>query len=268
MLRANLAVVAHIRHMYTNYDLLLKIGMSRSEARRGIEKFTLNKLVSWRGDDDNDDNPLIEEVLREVVVISDDEEELDEEETSVTRGASSRDARDGKMPSRTSQTPTIDLTILEDEDESEDEASNFYHRQAEPYRGRAVRYDREREARMGHERHSRWEQALERQKQNPVSADSRDIYNASFDESEKAYSVLPTNNQNLRPIPGLDSYNHSIAQSNKILTPAIEYDAKCPTAELIPIVSPLLYFLHVFCNSLYWYVFQLDHDAKSLNHLG
>ena len=225
--------------MYTNYDLLLKIGMSRPEARRGIEQFTLNKLVSWRGDEDNDDNSLIEEVLREVVVISDDEEELDKEGSSATRGAPPRNGRDGNIPSRVSQTPTVDLTILEDEDESEDEISAIYEGKIKPYKGQAFRYDREKEARMGHERHSRWEQAIKRQKQNPVSATNTDVYNASFDESGKSYSILATNDRKLQPIPGLDGYNRSIALGNQNLPPALEIDVKHPTTKLIPVVSPL-----------------------------
>ncbi|KAL2803337.1 hypothetical protein BJX63DRAFT_425364 [Aspergillus granulosus] len=70
--RAQLAVVAHIRHIYTNYDRLLK-STSFHEARASVEQPTLAKLVEWRGDDENG-KTVLEDVFREVIVISDDEE--------------------------------------------------------------------------------------------------------------------------------------------------------------------------------------------------
>ncbi|KAL1853871.1 hypothetical protein Plec18170_005263 [Paecilomyces lecythidis] len=70
--RAQLAVVAHIRHVYTNYDRLLK-KTSFQEARSIVEDPTLAKLVEWRGDDENG-KTVLEDVFREVIVISDDED--------------------------------------------------------------------------------------------------------------------------------------------------------------------------------------------------
>ncbi|GAD97956.1 hypothetical protein ANI_1_1586074 [Paecilomyces variotii No. 5] len=70
--RAQLAVVAHIRHIYTNYDRLLK-KTSFQEARSLVEDPTLAKLVEWRGDDENG-KTVLEDVFREVIVISDDED--------------------------------------------------------------------------------------------------------------------------------------------------------------------------------------------------
>ncbi|KAL5334066.1 hypothetical protein BJX70DRAFT_391711 [Aspergillus crustosus] len=70
--RAQLAVVAHIRHIYTNYDRLLKT-TSFHEARATVEHPTLAKLVEWRGDDENG-KTVLEDVFREVIVISDDED--------------------------------------------------------------------------------------------------------------------------------------------------------------------------------------------------
>ncbi|OKL60592.1 hypothetical protein UA08_04356 [Talaromyces atroroseus] len=75
--RAQLAVVAHIRHVYTDYDKLLK-KTSFQEARRQVEDSTLERLVHWRGDDESG-MPELEDVFREVIVISDDEEEEEEE---------------------------------------------------------------------------------------------------------------------------------------------------------------------------------------------
>ncbi|KAF2708926.1 hypothetical protein K504DRAFT_408226 [Pleomassaria siparia CBS 279.74] len=72
--RVQLAVVAHIRHTYTEYDSLLKTG-SWSEARSKVEHVSLAVLRRWR--DEGDD---VEETFREVIVIDDDDD--DEEESS------------------------------------------------------------------------------------------------------------------------------------------------------------------------------------------
>ncbi|KAI1953677.1 hypothetical protein LOZ57_000018 [Ophidiomyces ophidiicola] len=71
--RAQLAVVAHIRHVYTKYDNLLKL-TSFQEARAAVEEPCLAKLVQWRGDDESGET-VLEDVFREVIVISDDEDE-------------------------------------------------------------------------------------------------------------------------------------------------------------------------------------------------
>jgi Uncharacterized conserved protein (DUF2293) len=78
--RAQLAVVAHIRHVYTDYDKLLK-KTSFQDARRQVEDSTLERLVQWRGDDESG-MPELEDVFREVIVISDDEDEEEEVEDS------------------------------------------------------------------------------------------------------------------------------------------------------------------------------------------
>jgi hypothetical protein len=77
--RAQLAVVAHIRHVYTEYDRLLRV-TSFQEARTSVEEPTLAKLVQWRGDDENGKVEL-EDVFREVIVISDSEDEDESEGT-------------------------------------------------------------------------------------------------------------------------------------------------------------------------------------------
>jgi hypothetical protein len=75
--RVQLAVIAHIRHNYTDYDKLLH-RIPYHAARALIEEPSLNKLVEWRGDDDEEPNAM-EEILREVIVIPDDEEEEDDQ---------------------------------------------------------------------------------------------------------------------------------------------------------------------------------------------
>ncbi|KAJ5684803.1 uncharacterized protein N7477_001148, partial [Penicillium maclennaniae] len=76
--RAQLAVVAHIRHLYTDYDRLLK-QKSFHEARAAVEQTTLKKVIQWRGDDENGQT-VLEDVFREVIVISDDDDSETEEE--------------------------------------------------------------------------------------------------------------------------------------------------------------------------------------------
>lgn len=76
--RAQLAVVAHIRHLYTDYDRILKL-KSFHEARSAVEQATLAKVIEWRGDDENGQT-VLEDVFREVIVISDDEDSETEEE--------------------------------------------------------------------------------------------------------------------------------------------------------------------------------------------
>ncbi|MCJ1401739.1 hypothetical protein MMC11_004956 [Xylographa trunciseda] len=76
--RVQLAVVAHIRHTYTDYDNLLR-EVPWNAARAMIEQASLNKLAQWRGDDD-DEPDAMEDILREIIVIPDDDEEEDPNE--------------------------------------------------------------------------------------------------------------------------------------------------------------------------------------------
>ncbi|KAF4123761.1 Uncharacterized conserved protein (DUF2293) [Geosmithia morbida] len=85
--RAQLAVLAHIRHTHTRYDHLLK-ETTWQNARKVVESLCLDILVKWRGDEETGRDQL-DEILREVVVISDsdsgesdDEDEEDDTEDS------------------------------------------------------------------------------------------------------------------------------------------------------------------------------------------
>lgn len=70
--RVQLAVVAHIRHTYTDYDKLLKTG-GWIEARSKVEHVSLAKLKEWRDEAGEQSNEL-EETFREVIVLDDDDE--------------------------------------------------------------------------------------------------------------------------------------------------------------------------------------------------
>ena len=76
--RVQLAVVAHIRHTYTDYDRLLK-QVPWQAARAMIEQASLNKLAQWRGDDD-DEPDAMEDILREIIVIPDDDDDNNDDE--------------------------------------------------------------------------------------------------------------------------------------------------------------------------------------------
>ncbi|OCL06017.1 hypothetical protein AOQ84DRAFT_297813 [Glonium stellatum] len=80
--RVQLAVVAHIRHEYTDYDRLLKIG-SYIDARSKVEQASLDQLMKWRGEGDTG-MPEMEETFREVIVLDDDEDNDESEDTEST----------------------------------------------------------------------------------------------------------------------------------------------------------------------------------------
>lgn len=67
--RVQLAVLAHIRHVHTRYDHILR-EVEWKVARKAVEKQCLDILVKWRGDEETGRDQL-GDILREVVVISD-----------------------------------------------------------------------------------------------------------------------------------------------------------------------------------------------------
>lgn len=76
--RVQLAVVAHIRHVHTDYDNILKRkGGTWLEAREQVEPVSLAKIKEWRDETDEASNEL-EETFREVIVLDDDDSSDDE----------------------------------------------------------------------------------------------------------------------------------------------------------------------------------------------
>lgn len=113
--RVQLAVVAHIRHMYTDYDKLLKTG-GWMEARSKVEHVSLAKLKEWRDETDTDSNEL-EDTFREVIVLDDDDDASsdgemlstpDEREQSMEIVSSRATARD-LQPERSLDFPRVDM---------------------------------------------------------------------------------------------------------------------------------------------------------------
>ncbi|KAK5120979.1 hypothetical protein LTR85_005763 [Meristemomyces frigidus] len=72
--RAQLATIARIRHMYTDYDRLLR-AFEWKEARSMVEPECLKKLIEWRGETEDDDDDELEEIVRETIVIDTDDED-------------------------------------------------------------------------------------------------------------------------------------------------------------------------------------------------
>lgn len=72
--RVQLATIARIRHMYTDYDRLLK-AFEWKHARAEVEPTCLAKLIEWRGEHEAEDDNELEEVVRETIVIDDDEDD-------------------------------------------------------------------------------------------------------------------------------------------------------------------------------------------------
>nr|POE47698.1 hypothetical protein CFP56_01029 [Quercus suber] len=132
--RVQLAVIARIRHTYTDYDRLLR-AFEWAEARKMVEPECLQKIIEWRGEnDDQEDDEELEEIVRETIVIDDDDDDvieiIDEE-----GDADDEDAADLDYISDTS----IEIVhhIARDDDlgaESMDERSRAFHNRFLPVR--------------------------------------------------------------------------------------------------------------------------------------
>lgn len=90
--RVQLAVVAHIRHTYTDYDKMLKTG-SWTEARQKVEHVSLAKLKEWR-DETGEQSNEIEDTFREVIVLDDDD---DDDDGDTSEGGATPDEREQSM---------------------------------------------------------------------------------------------------------------------------------------------------------------------------
>ncbi|KAF2754534.1 hypothetical protein EJ05DRAFT_504069 [Pseudovirgaria hyperparasitica] len=76
--RVQLAVIAHIRHVYTDYDKLLKSG-TYLEARAKVEQPCLDQLMEWRGEIDDGESEF-EDIFRETIVIDSDNDDDDDDD--------------------------------------------------------------------------------------------------------------------------------------------------------------------------------------------
>lgn len=76
--KIELAVSAHVRHRYTDYDKLLRQGYEREEARNMIRPTQMSTLLEWRDQQKSEED--LETIMREVITIHDSEEEEDDDE--------------------------------------------------------------------------------------------------------------------------------------------------------------------------------------------
>ncbi|KAI9835592.1 MAG: hypothetical protein M1819_002043 [Sarea resinae] len=172
--RVQLAVIAHIRHVYTNYDKLLK-ETSYHDARGKIEKTCLDQLVRWRGDkDDENDADELEEILREVIVISDDESGDESDDESDDEQLPGRDSSvelisDQVVHHEIASSPmdmSRDLSIDDDQSHTaggrQEEITYVPRKIQRPKRMEGISVDR-----RGLRRYEHWSQALDRSQRKP-----------------------------------------------------------------------------------------------------
>lgn len=204
--RATLAVVAHIRHNYTDYDKLLRIG-SWEQARRAVENMTLDKLVQWRADKD-DDADAMSDILREVIVIDDDDSE--DEHDADKPGSSFRDQiqqRDSSVEIISSQAgaDTVQISQLNQGDLEElDQEGIGTPRNLRPYIYRQQPQTAHRQFdRSDTHRRQAWQDARSRLYQTPaVTVDypelsGHDGPRRSPGSHARPYTVLSTNGKTL-----------------------------------------------------------------------
>ncbi|KZF26773.1 hypothetical protein L228DRAFT_243289 [Xylona heveae TC161] len=180
--RVQLAVVAHIRHVYTDYDRLLRTDTYQI-ARGKIEQACLDKLVQWRGDEGNGANEL-EEILREVIVISDDDSEGEEDDADIDelarmeltdRDASveiiSSQAFAEEMAMKPSSRPREPLTPEERPfAQAAEPVLLSVYRSAAPRPPDSEEKRRRRIERRGFYRYRAWDQAIDRYRNQPSHA--------------------------------------------------------------------------------------------------
>lgn len=186
--RAQLAVVAHIRHVYTQYDRLLRVG-SFQDARASVEQPTLAKLVQWRGDDENG-KTVLEDVFREVIVISDDEDEESDigEDANVTHAGRdssievvSSNALVGEvemLPVHYSNLETTNTNT--NRDLSGDEAPTGFRFVPETHRRDPAR--KKNPDRRGFNRYQAWDRARDRYKDGGHAAEYSNIPQHAIDD--------------------------------------------------------------------------------------
>lgn len=175
--RAQLAVIAHIRHVYTNYDNLLR-SVPYMEARRRVEKLCLDHLIQWRGDDENRDN--MDDILREVIVIPDDDEDQEAGGQTQEKGRPMHEqfGRDNSVEFISEgdmQTRPVDYSKTNREDSRNDSYSPESDSDVQ-YIGQGRIAPRPQPAyyqhnldRMGNHWRRTWEEALDRRRNQPAS---------------------------------------------------------------------------------------------------
>lgn len=174
--RVQLAVVAHIRHVYTDYDKLLKTG-SWLDARARIERACLDQLAQWRGDDDDDDPNAMEDILREVIVIPDDDEDDEDQLFQFNRERLADRQQSFEIVSSHALAHEVQTRPMEYGHSARDGAPDR-PLSPESEQETGIQYlgpahyaldnrELQGEDRRGYHRHRAWEEALDRRRRNP-----------------------------------------------------------------------------------------------------
>lgn len=167
--RAQLSVVAHIRHTYTSYDRLLR-QVNYNDARHAVEKETLMKLVEWRGDENDksdESRKAVDDIVREVVVLSDE----DESESELEEGQVVEDSGKKAQPAPKPKTPvlTTEHRPLSPAELSPDEnVSNGYRFVPQPSRRSTVARVQPDNIARQQSRYAVWDQVRQEYKSNPA----------------------------------------------------------------------------------------------------
>lgn len=200
--RAQLAVVAHIRHVYTDYDRILKV-KSFHEARSAVEQTTLAKVIEWRGDDENGQT-VLEDVFREVIVISDDEDSETEE------GVARTDTRgqDAQVISTDAQTHEINIQPVSTTQLSRHDSFREPSEEAPPGFRIVSKMPAEKASdRRGFSRYQAWNRALNRYRAETQSNDLTRLGDASAEQRSPRHMKRPAVAQD-----PADSFRHAAPQ--------------------------------------------------------
>ena len=225
-----LAVVAHIRHNYTDYDKLLR-RVPYHTARAMVEQPSLDKLAEWRGDDEDHPN-AVEDILREVIVIPDND---DDEEGSLREplGAGSQGAEQGDIDfisNRTIgdeiETRAIDYGVSDgarsrlnstESDEAEEVQFLGYGQYAIARQDKA---DPREFQRIGAHRQRAWEQARSRHRREPELLPVTDQRVREYEPLQPGRTVLNPINE---PYPQPERMNHRQMQPRMHESPRLTY---------------------------------------------
>jgi hypothetical protein len=222
--RGQLAVVAHIRHVYTDYDKLLRQTHYR-DARNLVEKPTLRRLVQWRGDDENG-KQVLEDVFREVVVISDDDDSGDEydDDEAVNHFrdisveiVSSNTKADHFNPESPDLRDTIGRRPEATHPIDSKERFEFEYIAAPSQKERTNGKDKA--SRRGFSRYQAWNEAREEYRANPTDT-------ADIDDRGLAFSAPEVSFQ--RPYTGLGGSAHRAEASDHAYRKSYQYQVSPP----------------------------------------
>ncbi|KAJ5691488.1 hypothetical protein N7488_012223 [Penicillium malachiteum] len=195
--RAQLAVVAHVRHLYTDYDRLLKQG-SFHDARSAVEQPTLAKVVAWRGDDENGQAEL-EDVFREVIVISDDDDDSETDDEIVTAS----ETRDESVIILSNIPRTHEIQtqpISADNVPNQDPTREFSEEAAPGFRIFTKMPAKRTIDRRGFSRYQAWNRALSRYRADAQDTEQPQVGDAPIEQQSPRYVNRPTVVQE-NPVP-------------------------------------------------------------------